>query len=93
MSLVGIVVIPPTIWFLVFYIVLQLRTYTQEEAGEIVPGTPSSAPAHENIGKSALIATGIALILSGIILAVINWGGLTFHDIDLFGVLDGTEEE
>ena len=60
MSITGAIVLYAVFWFLTFYIVLQVRTKTQAEAGEVVPGTPPGAPAVEDVGRSAKIATMIA---------------------------------
>lgn len=92
MNLVGVIVILATVWFLVFYIVLQLRTRTQAEEGHVVPGTPPSAPAFENVGQSALITTPIALVISAIIIGLIMSGWFSFHSIDIMGVLDEMDE-
>ena len=78
-------------WFLTFYIVLMLRTRTQAEAGEIVPGTPAGAPAEENIGRSALIATGFATVIWGVMASVIIWGDISIEDIDFMGTLSPEE--
>jgi len=88
----GIVLFAVT-WFLVFYIVLMLRTRTQAEAGDVVPGTPPGAPAEENIGRSALIATGFAAVIWGIMAAIILWGGITINDLDFRGILGPEEAE
>ncbi|MCL4069273.1 DUF1467 family protein [Pseudomonas sp. GX19020] len=88
MNLTSGVVLFAVTWFLTFYIVLMLRTRTQAEAGDIVPGTPAGAPAEENIGRSALIATGFALVIWGAMAAVILWGGITIEDLDFRGILE-----
>ena len=48
------------IWWTVLFAVLPFGVRTQEEAGEIVPGTPESAPAKQQILKSFLITTVVA---------------------------------
>ena len=45
MSITGAVVLFAVIWFMVFFIVLPIRFRSQQDEGEIVPGTPASAPA------------------------------------------------
>jgi DNA-binding response OmpR family regulator/predicted secreted protein len=71
MNLTGGFVLLSVIWFLTFYIVLQLRTRTQGDEGSVVPGTPEGAPAREDVGKSAKIATVWALLIFGAVAAVI----------------------
>lgn len=87
MNLTGGIVLFMTLWFLAFYLVLQLRTRTQDEAGEIVPGTPASAPAKEDVGRSAGIATIYAILAWAVIAGPILAGWITLEDIDVAGVL------
>lgn len=72
------------IWFMVFFIVLPLRNQTQGEAGEVVPGTHSSAPANANIKRKAKITTGIAVVLWVIIAGTIFSGKISIRDFDWF---------
>lgn len=87
MNLTGGIVLFMTLWFLVFYLVLQLRTHTQDEAGEVVPGTPSSAPAREDVGRSAWLTTIFAVLAWAVIAGPILAGWITLEDIDVAGVL------
>lgn len=87
MNLTGGVVLFAVIWFMVFFIVLPIRFRSQEEAGEVVPGTPPSAPADAQIGKKARITTLIAIVLWAIIAAIILSGMITLRDIDWFNQL------
>lgn len=73
------------IWFMVFFVVLPLRLTTQGEAGDIVPGTHSSAPENPNLGRKARIATIWAVVIWGICVGVILSGVLTVEDLDFFG--------
>ena len=85
MTLTGAVVLYAVLWFLTFYIVLQVRTRTQAESGqEIVPGTPPSAPAVEDVGRSAKIATLYATAIWAVAVGVIMSGWITLEDIDFF---------
>lgn len=87
MNLTGSIVLFMTLWFLVFYLVLQLRTHTQAEAGKVVPGTPASAPAKEDVGRSAWLATIFAILSWVVIAGPIFAGWITLEDIDVAGVL------
>lgn len=87
MNLTGGVVLFAVIWFMVFFIVLPIRFRSQEEVGEVVPGTPPSAPADAQIGKKARITTLIAIVLWAIIAAIILSGMITLRDIDWFNQL------
>ena len=87
MNITGAIVLFATLWFLTFYIVLMVRTRTQAEAGEVVPGTPAGAPATEDVGRSAKIATLFTIVLWGALFSVIMWGNISIEDIDYFDVL------
>jgi len=87
MNLTGGVVLFAVIWFMVFFVVLPIRFKSQEEAGEVVPGTPRSAPADPQIGRKAKITTLIAIPIWAVLAAIILFGGLTIHDIDFYGRL------
>ncbi|MFT3690132.1 DUF1467 family protein [Paenirhodobacter sp.] len=85
MNLTGGIVLFAVIWFMVFFVVLPIRFQSQEEAGEVVPGTPPSAPADARIGRKAWITTLIAVPLWAVIAAVILSGVITIRDLDWFG--------
>lgn len=85
MNLTGGIVLFAVIWFMVFFVVLPIRFRSQEEAGDVVPGTPPSAPAEARIGRKALITTLVAVPLWALIAWVILSGAITIRDIDWFG--------
>jgi predicted secreted protein len=84
MSITAALVLFSVTWFMVFFIVLPIRFKSQGETGTVVPGTPSSAPAEENVKRKAWITTLVAVPLACAISAVILWGGITIRDIDVF---------
>ena len=57
MSIMSAIVLYAMLWFLTLFIVLPLRTRTQGEAGDVVPGTHSSAPENAQMAKTARITT------------------------------------
>lgn len=85
MSPTAAIVLFSVIWFMVFFIMLQLPQKTQQDAGNVVPGTHKSAPADPQIGRRAKIATVWALGLWVIIGGVILSGRITIRDLDWFG--------
>lgn len=87
MNLTGAIVLFAVIWFLVFFIVLQATARSQDDAGEVTPGTPASAPADANILKKAKITTAITLVLWAVIAWVILSGMVSIYDLDWFGRL------
>ncbi len=59
------------LWFITLFAVLPFFAKTQGEAGEIVPGTPESAPHKINILKVFLVNTVVAIVTFAIVYAVI----------------------
>ncbi len=84
MSVTAALVLYSVTWFMVFFIVLPIRFKSQADAGSVVPGTPASAPAEENVKRKAWITTLVAVPLASVISAVILWGGITVRDLDVF---------
>lgn len=87
MNLTGGIVLFATLWFLTFFCVLPVRFKSQAEAGNVVPGTPASAPADAMIAKKAKITTAITVVLWSIIAWVVLTGQFSIYDIDLAGRL------
>lgn len=87
MSITAILVIFATIWFLSLLCALPIGLRSQAEAGEIVPGTPASAPVDAMLRKKLLWATISALLITVPLCAFIIWGGVTIEDIDIWGVM------
>jgi len=77
-------------WFMVFFCVLPIRFQSQEEAGEVVAGTPKSAPATEGIGKKARITSVIAVVISVALYFTITSGVITLNNMDVFGIMGMT---
>ncbi len=59
------------IWFLVFMVALAMPFRTQGEAGEVVPGTPASAPDRVNLWRRARFTTVVAAVLFACVWAVL----------------------
>lgn len=77
-------------WFMVFFCVLPVRFQSQAEAGEVVAGTPKSAPATEGIGKKARITSLIAIVLWAALYMSITSGVITRYNMDVFGIMSMT---
>ena len=50
------------LWFITLFAVLPFFAHTQDEAGEVVPGTPESAPHKINLFKVFCINTLVACV-------------------------------
>lgn len=84
MGPVSAIVLFAVVWSMVFFVVLPLRLTTQGEAGDIVPGTPSSAPSDPQLKRKAKITTIWALCIWAVIAGVILSGLVTVRDLDWF---------
>ena len=84
MTITGAAVLFVVIWFLALLVALPIGVRTQGETGEVVPGTPSSAPADAMIRRKFVWVTLVTLLLWLSLCAVILWSGLTVRDLDVW---------
>ncbi len=82
MSIVFLLAVYFIVWWVVLFAVLPFGVRTQAEAGQIVPGTPESAPADFRLGLVLAITT----VVAGIVFAVL-WAAVRWRIIDLTGVV------
>ena len=87
MNLTGGIVLFAVIWFLIFFMALQIRPRSQADAGEVVPGTPAGAPAEVQMKRKVVWTTLITIVLWSVIASVILSGAVTLRDIDWFNRL------
>ena len=89
MTWTGSIVLFAVTWFMVFFCVLPLRFTSQGEAGEVVPGTPKSAPSDFLVGKKAKITTIVALLVWAVLCVTIYVLSQYYgaYDLDIFGVM------
>ncbi|MEQ1711248.1 MAG: DUF1467 family protein [Hyphomicrobium sp.] len=66
------------IWWMVLFAVLPFGLRTQGEAGEVVPGTPDSAPARVRMLRVFLINSLVAAVVFAIV-----WAAITFKWISV----------
>ncbi|MDZ4136965.1 MAG: DUF1467 family protein, partial [Paracoccaceae bacterium] len=85
MTITAALVLFAICWFMVFFIVLPLRFTSQDDAGEVVPGTPKSAPAGFVVKRKAQITTLVAVVIWALLCAVILSGVITVRDFDWMG--------
>ncbi len=65
------------IWWITLFAVLPFGVRTQHEEGEVVPGTPESAPAKPRLVRIFLINTLVASIVFAVVYVVISYGLIT----------------
>ena len=63
MNVVSALVLFAVIWFVTLLVALPIGVTTQEEAGEVVPGTPASAPVDAMIRRKMLWVTVASLAI------------------------------
>ncbi len=85
MTITAALILFAVTWFMVFFMVLPIRFTSQSEAGEVVPGTPKSAPSDYIVGKKAKITTLITLVIWVGLVWIITSGLITVRDIDFLG--------
>jgi predicted secreted protein len=83
MTITAALVLFSVTWFMVFFIVLPLRFVSQDDAGEVVPGTPKSAPAGFVVARKAKITTVVALVVWAVLVAIILSGWISVRDFDV----------
>lgn len=86
MTITAAIVLFSVTWFMVLFCILPVRFQSQADAGAVVPGTPSSAPADAMIGKKAKITTVISIVIFGLLYLIITSGWVTVKDMDVFGL-------
>lgn len=62
------------IWWTTLFAVLPIGMRTQGEAGEVVPGTPESAPAKPRMARILVINTIVAAVVFAIVWVSITRG-------------------
>ncbi|MBP7241545.1 DUF1467 family protein [Amaricoccus sp.] len=85
MTITGAIVLFVVIWFLTLFVALPIGLRTQDESGEVEPGTPASAPSEAGLRRKFLWVTVIAVALWAPLCALILWGGITMRDLDFWG--------
>ncbi|ULB08671.1 DUF1467 family protein [Cereibacter azotoformans] len=85
MSITGAIVLYAVTWFMVFFILLPLRVQSQDEAGDVVPGTPRGAPAGYVIRRKAWLTTLWGTLVWAVLCGIILSGVISLRDIDVMG--------
>lgn len=81
MNITSGIVLFCVIWAVVFFMVLPFGQVSQHEAGEVVPGTPASAPTNANIKRKAWLTTWISTAVFAVIFTVVSLDLFTIDDI------------
>ena len=87
MTITAAIVLFSVVWFMTFFVVLPLRFVSQGDTGQEVPGTPKSAPAGDIVLRKAKITTVVAVVIRGLLYAIILSGWISVRDIDVNHVM------
>lgn len=74
MGIVFAIAIYFIIWWVTLFTVLPFGVRTQGEAGEVVPGTPASAPANMNLTRVLAINTVLATVVFSVVWLLMETG-------------------
>ena len=85
MSITGGIVLYATLWFL--FLMLPIGHRSQDDAGDIVPGTHAGAPAEPRLKLKAIWATMLATALFAVLAWVIMADIVTRADVTSFNPL------
>lgn len=71
------------VWWVTLFAVLPFGVRTQEEAGEVVPGAPASAPAKFDLMRIVVRNTIVASIVFAGLYWLLVYSGLSIMDVPL----------
>ena len=91
MTVTAALVVFAVIWFLALYVALPIGEKSQSEAGEVVPGTPASAPVDTFLKKKLIWVTIVTFILWAITCGIIVSGVLKIEYFDIFNRMSPDE--
>ena len=81
MTIATSLVLYASIWAIVFFMVLPIGMVSQHEDGDVLPGTPASAPANPVIVRKIFITTIVAALAFAAIWPVLHFKLVTIEDI------------
>ncbi len=91
MSITGFIVLLSVIWFITLWVLLPIGLRTQGDDGEVVEGTPESAPNNLRLGRKLLWTTVIAFAVWLPIVTLIWWFDVSIMDIDVWAWMTAEE--
>ena len=82
MTITATIVLFAVIWFMLLLMALPMRMKSQRDTGEVVAGTPASAPDNPMMGRKLFWVTVVTVALWVPLCLFIEYGPLTVDDID-----------
>lgn len=89
MTIGAALVLFAVVWFMTLFVILPIRLTSQEEDGDIVPGTPPSAPSNPQLGKRVQIVTVVATVIWIGLVAIIATGAIPLDTFDFYNGIRG----
>ena len=74
MSIPFAIAIYVVIWWTLLFAILPIGVRTQGEDGEVVPGTPESAPTRPRLVRVVLLTTVASALVFAALWAAVRWG-------------------
>jgi predicted secreted protein len=74
MSVPFAIAIYVVIWWTLLFAILPIGVRTQGEDGEVVPGTPESAPTRPRLLRVVLLTTIVSALVFAAVWAAVRWG-------------------
>ncbi len=84
MTVTAFIVLYAVIWFMCLFIALPLRVTTQNDTGDVIPGTAPSAPVDAMMWRKARWVTVIATAIWAVVCGIILSGAIAVADFDIF---------
>ncbi|MBU3030518.1 DUF1467 family protein [Paracoccus marinaquae] len=81
MNLTGGIILYAVLWFLTLFVVMPIGQRSQQDAGEVVPGTPAGAPADPPWRRKLVLTTLIAAAIWAVLAWIILGGIISRDDI------------
>ena len=81
MSITAAIVLFAVIWSVVFFMVLPQGMVSQADEGDVMPGTPASAPANAVMLRKAAWTTAITVVVFVAVWSIITFRVITLDDI------------
>ncbi|GLQ34927.1 hypothetical protein GCM10007939_12100 [Amylibacter marinus] len=88
MSITAIFVVFAVVWFLLLLLNLQGNRPSQAESGDVVEGTPSSAPAEFHPKRVAFRTTIYSVLVTIVLVYVIKSGWITLDMFDFYNIIE-----
>ncbi|MEM0978134.1 MAG: DUF1467 family protein [Pseudomonadota bacterium] len=93
MTITSLIVLFAVIWFLLLLMILPMGMKSQGDVGEVVPGTPASAPSEFDLRRVVIRTTIATVILWAITCGVIMSGWISVDMFDFYNGIDDSYQD